>query len=345
MGSSDPMADTVPTVGVRALMSALARLGLHTGDLLEEVGLAGAALDDPEGRVPSAQADALWALAYQRTGDERLAMRAVQQLRVGDYRMLTYLAAHCPTVGDGVRRIVGFFDLVDRRIRWTLDEAEESVALRLQFTGMSDPLPRAPVEYTLGALLVSLRLTTELAVRPLRVEVGFPRPGPDAEAEHHRVLGPMAYGNAATQVRFTRATWRHPVPRADRTLADLLEDLAVRKVQELPPPDADFTTGLHDAVRQRLVGGAPSLEEVARALATSTRSLQRHLSEQGRTFRAEVDAVRRTTAEWLLLDPNLALSEVAWLVGFSDPRAFTRAFRRWHGTTPSAWRATPAHPE
>ena len=332
------MAETVPAVGVRALVAALERLGLSAGELLADVGIDPALTRDPDGRVPTEQADALWASAYRVSGDARLAMRAVQQLRPGDYRTLTYLAAHCRTLGEGVRQVIGFFDLVDRRILWDLDEAADTVRLRLRFDGVSDPLPRPPVEYTLGAFLTSLRLTTRVEVRPLRVEVSFPDPGGDAAAEHRRVLGPMVYEAETTSVRFAGSTWRRSLPTADGALAAMLADLAARQVRELPSDD-DLRTRLHRAVGSALTGGPPTLADVARSLAVSERSLQRRLSEEGTTFRDEVDAVRQVTATMLLEDPGLALSEVSWLLGFSDQRAFTRAFRRWSGTTPSAWRA------
>lgn len=171
--------------------------------------------------------------------------------------------------------------------------------------------------------------------------MGFLEPGPEAAAEHDRVLGPMAYGCEETRLLIPRPVWRSPVPGADRAVADMLEELAARRVQELPGDDGDLRAQLHEANREGLVGGPPSLDDVARRLALSRRSLQRRLTAEGRSFRGEVDDVRKQQAAWLLEDSNLALSEVAWLLGFSDPRPFTRAFRRWHGTTPSAWRAAP----
>jgi AraC-like DNA-binding protein len=331
------MAATVPAVGLRALLKALHRLHLPSTALLSEVGLDEAALQDPDARVATEQADALWAAAYRRSGDERLAMHAVQQLQAGDYRTLTYLAAHCATVGEGVRRVIGFFDLIDRRIRWTLDDTGDPVLLRLQFAGMSDPLPRPPVEYTLGAFVVSLRLTTGVDWRPMRVEVGFPRPGDEAAAEHAALLGPVDYGSTVTRLAVSRHWWRHPTPHADATLVALLSDLAGRRLQDLATEDDDDTR-LATLLGESLVGGPPSLSETARRLGLSNRSLQRKLADRGTSFREEVARVRKQRAEMMLEDPNLALCEVSWLLGFSDPRAFTRAFRRWHGTTPSEWR-------
>ncbi|MEM6927102.1 MAG: AraC family transcriptional regulator [Myxococcota bacterium] len=329
---------TVPVVGIRAIVSALERLGLDPGALLADAGLARSDLTDPDGRLPTDQADALWAAAYRRSGDERLAMRAAQQLRAGDYRTLTYLAAACPTLGAGLTRILGFFDLVDRRIRWTLDDASDPVSLRLGFDGVADPLPRPAVEYTLGATVVSTRLTTGLDWRPLRVEVGFPRPDDDAAAEHEDVLGPMVYEAEHTRLLIAGTWWRHPVPNANRGVAELLTDLAGRQVRDLPPAES-LEERLHGAIGNSLVGGPPTVDEVAKTLGMSTRSLQRRLAEAGTSFRHAVDEVRKRNGVLLVEDRGLALSEVSWLLGFSDPRAFTRAFRRWHDTTPSAWRA------
>jgi AraC-like DNA-binding protein len=77
---------------------------------------------------------------------------------------------------------------------------------------------------------------------------------------------------------------------------------------------------------------------VARRLALSARTLHRRLAEEGTGFSALVDEVRRTRALALLEDGKLAASQAAFLLGFQDPAAFFRAFRRWTGTTPRAWR-------
>ena len=334
------MAATVPAVGVRALVRALARINVPTERLLADSGIDRKTLDDPDGRIDVASADAVWASAYRLSGDERLAMQAVQTLQANDYRTLTYIAANCLTLGEGLRRILGFFDLIDRRIQWTLDATGDPVTLGLGFEGASEPLPRAPVEYTLGALVHTVRLATGLDWRPLRVDVPFSVPDSEAAAEHERVLGPMRYDAPATRLIIPRYWWLHPVPSADGALADLLTELARRLVSELPVED-DLRNRLRRAVGGALVGGPPTIGTIARQIGVSERSLQRSLGALGTTFRDEVDAVRRASAAMFIEDPNLALSEVSWLLGFSDRRAFTRAFRRWHGTSPSSWRRDP----
>jgi AraC-like DNA-binding protein len=89
-------------------------------------------------------------------------------------------------------------------------------------------------------------------------------------------------------------------------------------------------------VLARLKGEAPSIDIIARSMAMSARKLQRELAEEGTTFQAVLDEVRRELAVRHLEDPMATVAKVAWLVGFSEPSAFHRAFRRWTGKSPRA---------
>lgn len=136
-----------------------------------------------------------------------------------------------------------------------------------------------------------------------------------------------------------RAAWSRSLPGADPSLRRLLEDYAARIDAGLDRSEDDELSRLRDAIRARLRGDGPELADVARALATSERSLQRWLGARGTTFRAVVDAVRYEQARAYLCDPSLGIAEVGWMLGFSDQRAFTRAFARWSGQPPGVWRA------
>src|SRR5262249_45974404 len=101
----------------------------------------------------------------------------------------------------------------------------------------------------------------------------------------------------------------------------------------------DVLVKLRAQVRLALEDGQPDLPAIANALKMSTRTLQRRLEAEGTSFQELVDAVRQELARVYVADPKYALGEVAYLLGFSEITAFTRAFKRWTGTTPSRWRA------
>jgi AraC-like DNA-binding protein len=138
---------------------------------------------------------------------------------------------------------------------------------------------------------------------------------------------------------YAREAWRAPVAGRDallqRTLrrhAEVLLDRSARAAR------GDVAERVRAALLQRVRVGLPPVEAVARALGLGPRTLQRRLRAQGVTFAGLADEVRASLAREYLGDPGLNVSEVAYLLGFSEPSAFTRAFRRWTGKTPMRFR-------
>ena len=104
------------------------------------------------------------------------------------------------------------------------------------------------------------------------------------------------------------------------------------------PALPDFVQRVHEAIRGSLRDGAPKMETLAKQLHVSARTLQRRLAEHQTTFQDAVDAVRRELAQQYLRDPHLGVSEVAFLLGYSELSTFDRAFKRWTGKTPREFR-------
>jgi len=104
-----------------------------------------------------------------------------------------------------------------------------------------------------------------------------------------------------------------------------------------------FRTLLDDVrstLAQRICGERPAVNQVAKALGMSARTLQRRLGDLGTSYQQVLDDVRRRSARRLLANTDLATSEVAFLLGFEEMNSFTRAFHAWEGTSPAKWRAT-----
>lgn len=329
------MGPLVLTVATRALADACERLGLDTAAVLARAGLERARLEAPDARIPAEQADAVWREALGASGDPALALRAAEATPFGAFRVLDFLGATGASIGDGLRRVAAYFPLVDPR---AVLEVEESPALaRLVFRGTGGPLPPQAQEYTLAILASRVRHVD--AGRPeLSVTFTFPRPA--HAAEHRRVLGlEPAFGAREAALCVGRATWDRAPRAGDPGLFGALEAHARSLLV-----DRGTAPGLEARVRVAVAAGLPGREPtiaaVARALGTSPRTLQRRLRDEGTAFAAVVDAVRRERAEGFLRAPDVSIAEVSWLVGFAEQSAFTRAFRRWTGVAPTAWRRT-----
>jgi AraC-like DNA-binding protein len=119
----------------------------------------------------------------------------------------------------------------------------------------------------------------------------------------------------------------------------MLDRFARDALSRLPEAD-DLALRVRYAISNQLWAGECSLETIARTLCMSPRSLQRRLQDCETSFNALVDNARRDAALELILDPTITVSDIAVRIGFSEPSAFDRAFRRWTGISPGSYRRT-----
>jgi len=201
--------------------------------------------------------------------------------------------------------------------------------------------PASPqaAEFTLASLVVVGRqLSPDL--RAAQVQFAHPPLGPLAEYE--RVFGIVprfeAAGNALS---FQAGPLDLALPAADPVLSRIVTAHADQALAAMPSLDEPLTAQVRRLVAAGLSAGPPPLEQVARELHLTGRSLQRRLKAQGQGYADLVDEVRRELALRYVADRHLALGEVAYLLGFSEPSAFHRAFKRWTGATPAALRPQP----
>jgi AraC-like DNA-binding protein len=322
-------------VASRALLEACGRLGLDAETLRARAGLADVALDDPDVRVDSDAADALWREAFAASRDPFLALHAAERTPFGAYRVLDYLAATGATVGEGVRRAAAYFPLLDPRGLLEVREAGARVELTFR-SAIGGELPAPAQEYTLAMFLSRVRHVAGGAVRLAALRFTFPRP-PGA-AEHARSFGvePEYEADLAALV-LARETWDLRLPSADPALFATLDAHAKRALTGATGA-GELAGRVRAAIAAALEGTAPSVGDVARRLGLSERTLQRRLEAADTSYAQLLDEVRRERALAFLGVPDVSIAEVSWLLGFSEQSAFTRAFRRWTGKAPSAWR-------
>jgi AraC-like DNA-binding protein len=326
----------VLAVASRAILVAFEALGLDGDELLAEVGLERAILADPDRRIPATAADGLWQAAMVRSRDPDLALHAAERLEFGAYRVIDHLAAHAPTLGRSFERIAAYFGLVDPRAKIEIGVHDGlcSIGLAAAAPGMKVPLPA--LEYTFAALYLRTRAGLGIDYRPARIDFAAARPS--ATTEHERVFGcPLRFDAEHSLLLIHREDWDRAPTRSDASLFEVLDQHAALLLAALPPT-SPLLAELRQAISTELRDGEASLARVGKRLGMSGRTLQRRLDEQQLDFRAVVDEVAGELAKAYLHDRALGLGEVAFLLGFADQSAFTRAFKRWTGVTPGRWR-------
>jgi len=330
---------SIAATSTLAMVRTATMRGVEVTDLLQQAGLTRQSIEDPDARIPGPVVLRLWDALRERAADPALQLAAPASLPFGAYRVIDYLVTASATVGAGVERFARFFSLIADDLALTVVSTRVE---RCLCVAMADggPVPPVYVDYLFAALLgrIRMRIRPGLALR----RVDLRQPAPRRSAPHLELFGaPVQFGAPVDRLCFDIAEWDAPSASGDEALATLLEEHARILAEQLPHAASGFTEAVQKAIASLLPDDA-SADEVARKLNVSVRTLQRRLVASGSTFRKVIDAVRAKLAEGYLADPAVSMSEVAFLLGFSEQSAFNRAFRRWTGESPGRWRGRAA---
>lgn len=331
---------TVATPLIIDMSGYLERHGVPRAVLCEALAIEPSLLDAPNTRLPGSLVERVWATAERLTGDPDLGLHTAEAFNPGALDILGYVILSCESAADAIDRLARYAGLLNEGLRVRLEpRGDESVCRFDAVTTLDNYLlrtPRQPMEAMAAGLVTTMRRLTVPHVEP--VATTFRHPAPASTTEHARILGPhVSFGAEADSVVYRTADLATPLLSANPALLAAFEPLAQ---ESLDASDGAGTVS-RQVVRMlehRIKGIVPTLEEAAMALAMSTRSLQRKLRDEGITYQQIVDDVRSRMATRHLSKPGTTAAEVAFLLGFSEPSAFARAFRRWTGTTPGSVR-------
>ncbi len=332
------MEHSVLAVSCRALIAACEKLGASGDALLAQAGIEKRVIDDPDGRVTPAQVMGIWEAAYATIGDPCLSLHVAEHVPKGAYRVLEYVIGSAPTIGAGFEKISEYFPWIDTSVQLPIERSGDLWAFGVDAGVSAELTPRQAMEFTFATCLRKVREESGVSFSPVRIEMACSAPT-DIEGYEGEIARlfccPLVFESERNVMLFDDGTWQTPSNAADAPLLSILEEQA----QQLLSSVHD-TSSLSVDVKRILTerGVSLSLNEVAKELAVSSRTLQRRLRESGVVFADLATEVREQMARQLLRQKTVSVAEVAYLLGFSDQSSFTRAFKRWTGETPAAFR-------
>ena len=334
--------DTLAASSLNMLLWVAGQHGASVPALYQAVGFDPAAPAGPDARVPIATIQRLWPLVMEATRDPHFDLHIGGYINFATAGTLAYVLMHAPTLGAAIAQLCRYQDVACQGVRTFQSPATEWSGgswLSLELTSAAIVHPRYVLNSELSICLVAFATLSGQPVRPLAVRLAYPRPADVTEHELAFGTAKLEFDAATTAVAFDAATLARPVLHANPALFPLFEQHAAALLAQLPtnqPPT------LAERVRAEIVrllkGEAPTLAAVADYLHLGVRTLQLRLKEAGLSYQQLLDHVRRDLAQRHLREPHLSITDVAFLLGYSEPSVFVRSFKKWTGQTPGAFR-------
>jgi AraC-like DNA-binding protein len=294
-------------------------------------------LADPDSRVPVHGQLRFLPLAADALQDDLLGFHLARSYDMRETGLLHYVAASSENVEEAVRRLARYSGLVHDGTRLQTAFGRE-LAIALEYVAVPRQDDRHQAEIWITVILDFLRKLTAKHLLPLRVLFRHSRREIPREIALH-YGAKIEFGAGVDEIVFEGAVSELPVVTADPYLNRLLVQYAEEALRHRRPVQGSFRTAVENVVVPELPHAAASAERVARRLGLSRRSFARKLAAEGLTFSGLLDELRLDLANRYLADPKLSISQIAWLLGYREVSAFSKAYRRWTGRSPRAARA------
>ena len=310
----------------KGVVHAFRKLGLEVEQLCATIDVDIEVFLDPTGRPPRDASGKLWRAALEANGDRFLGLSAAEawEARVDHLVYLLLLSAN--TFGEGLAAGVRFQELLSNGRVITLGEDPRHHALHIHRIEHELPILSHEIEFIAAILVKQFRFATDDAFE--LKEVRFEHPYRGNLEQYKRVFrAPVRFGQRDNTLLISDASWRRHLSNANHTLHQQLEQMAANQHAELA--DNSFLDDVRERIRGLLPRGNFGIDCVAGALHMTPRTLQRRLQEEGTTFRALVDATRRAVV-LDCVERQQAPHEIVRHVGYTNPRSFRRAMKRWN---------------
>lgn len=328
------LAAPTSTLVTRAIVAVARQVGVDIDTRLRTAGIDEASLTDPHGVVTHELKDRVWAIVDEAVADPAFGLMAARLLERGAFRGLEYAVRASATLGEGLELLVRFDRVLHGQGILSLQGEEDATAVVYH-----PPAPgrASSADFALATIVVLGADATGRRLVPDRVELAHPAPA-DPTPFTELFGRPVEFGAPVDRLVLGAALLSTPMREADPVLRDVLAGYIDGELAALPTTFA-HATAVRRALPLVLRGGDATLEATARQLGTTARLLRARLTAEGETFSRLRDEVRRALALRYLADPDLSIPGVALLLGYSEARAFHRAFLRWTGRTPGRARA------
>ncbi|MDF5723612.1 MAG: AraC family transcriptional regulator [Rhizonema sp. PD37] len=311
---------------------------LEAEQVLPAIRLCPEILKDADEQISSEKFYALWLELVHRSGDRSIGLKMAEFTQPSTWDVVGYAVESSPDLNEAMQRIARSARVLNEEVEMTFEIHGKVARLTHAIPSSPVPLYRALCDWIVAGVFLMIRRMTGVDFVPLKV--GFEHSLPEDISVYRQLFrAPVEFDQPVNEIVFDSTFLSTPFLRSYPELGKVLDRYIQELLAKLPQSE-----NLIDSVRREisveLRGGNLGIDTVAKRLGFVSRTLQRKLKEAGTSYQQLVDEMRQSLSIYYLQEEHMAVSEVAFLLGFSETSAFHRAFKRWTGTTPGEFRRT-----
>jgi len=336
--ASIPMAEGRLT---RLVVARLRSAGVPVAPLLGRVGLTPELIADPGERLSVRSQIAFLDEAAIALKDDCLGFTMARDQDPREIGLLYYVAASSQTLGDALKRVARYSQITNEALVFRYQEANRLI-FSLSYSGVPRHSDRHQIECFMFLAIRVCRILTGQNLVPQHFRFSHHRSGNTSEMA--RFVGTkVEFGADRDEFALHLDACELPIIHADPYLNDLLLKYCEAALAGRRDNVSQLRTRVENAISPLLPHGRVVVDDIARSLGMSNRTLARRLSDEGLNFTEILQQLRRDLAVRYLDDRKLHVSKIAWLLGFNEVSAFTHACKRWTGKTPRQMRIAGAY--
>jgi AraC-like DNA-binding protein len=317
-----------------AIFSALELRGIDARAVFREAEVAVPTRPDPLARLGNAEVGRLFAAAIRATGDPYIGIAVGSLLQPGYLHALGYGLMASASLRDFCQRVCNYYRLASQNADFRTYAQDGAFVLEGSHIAADTCFETQDVFVVL--MVRYMRFLCQRELDPLRLELLRPCPAPGAQPYLDYFRCPVSFGAPMVRLAIDERVVDDPLPGSNPELALQNDQVVIRYLERLDR--SDVVTAVRSLIIAELTVGACK-QGIAKRLHMSARNLQGKLAARGTTFQDVLDSTRHQLALGYIDQRAVAIKEITYLLGFSDAAAFTRAFRRWTGKSPSEYRS------
>jgi len=315
--------------------------GVDTTSLLADVQIDASVLEDNANHIPTKSLLTFLHSAIIASKDPCFGLNASRLIQMDTFDILGYIALNCASLREAMEQVMVYESVSGTSGVTEIIPLDDQVLIRWQSSVKEPLIQRHSEENVIASWFRYAQQIVNIDDRPSEVWFSHSAPAIDDLSCYQTIFhSPVYFDKPYSGLLISAEQLDTPFPQANRDMLKLLQQQAEQQLQQqkLAGQEKLVTQRVNNLIRLMINNSIPSKELIAEQLGVSSRTLQRQLESEGRSYKQLLQSIRQEMAEHYLKNSSMSVEAVSQKIGFADARSFQRSFKQWTGQTPGSFR-------